>query len=359
MRLLVVGGGSAGHVLPALPVMEAMLARGDEVEFVGTTSGLEEDLVRHLPIRFHAIAAGKLRRYWSWQNLLDVFRIFWGIVQSLLLMLRRKPDAVFSKGGFVSFPVVLAAWLCRRPVVAHESDLTPGLANRLVMPFVRTLCVSFPETHASGRARVVHTGTPLRAQMLEGDAERGRQRLGLAPDQRLLVVTGGSLGADYLNRVVREAAAQLTRSHVVLHVCGEGKVVSNPQLDHLPDYRQVEYVGAGWGDILCAADIVVSRAGANTLFELLSLQKLMLLVPLSAAASRGDQLENAAYARDRGLCAVVLETDLTSASLAQEIATLSARREEISGALQAFEIPQSVPRIVEEILALVSPATAA
>ncbi len=346
MRVMVVGGGSAGHVLPALPVIAALRAQGNEVVFVGTYSGAEAQWVAASDVLFVAISAGKLRRYFSWQNFTDVFRIVRGVVQAYGLIGRHKPDVVFSKGGFVSFPVAFAAWLRRIPVVAHESDLTPGLANRLVMPFVATLCVSFPHTQVGNdKVRVVHTGTPLRPEILEGEPERGRARLGLDHSKPLLVVTGGSLGADALNAVVRSALPALGARFNILHVCGPGKMSAIEQ----PGYIQREYVDEGWGDILAAADVVLSRAGANALFELLALRKLHLLVPLSAKASRGDQLANAAYAEQQGFSAVLMEEALDAQALVSALQTLLAKRAAYEGAMSQFANLDATQLIVDEL----------
>lgn len=349
MHLLVVGGGSAGHVIPALPVIAAMQARGAEVSYIGTYSGLEASLVKDAGVVFYPIAAGKLRRYFSWQNFTDLFRILRGIVQAFFLLGRIKPDVVFSKGGFVSFPVALAAWLRRVPLVAHESDITPGLANRLVLPFAKTLCVSFAQTHVgSGKVRVVHTGTPLRAAIVSGNAQAGREMLDLDTDKPLLVVTGGSLGADVLNSVIRDALPQLLERYQVLHVCGQGKLAD---LD-APGYLQKEYVGEGWGDMLAAAEVVVSRAGANALFELLTIGKLNLLVPLSAKASRGDQIQNAAFAEQAGYSHVVAEEVFNVDTLMQGLAELEQLAPRYRARLAEFEKVDAAATIVDELLAL-------
>ncbi len=346
-----VGGGSAGHVVPALPVVALLQAAGHEVVFVGTRSGLEQDLTRQAGVTYHGIAAGKLRRYWSWQNFIDVLRIGLGIIQSVFLLLRKRPAVVFSKGGFVSFPVVFAAWLLRIPVVAHESDLSPGLANRLVLPFVKTLCTSFAQTRVSRKPgsglQVLHTGTPIRPDLLAGDPERGRERLQIQGNKPLLVITGGSLGAQHLNAVVRAAVPRLVEHYVVLHVCGPGKRVelNTPQ----DDYQQVEYVSDGWGDILAAADIVVSRAGANALFELLALRKINLLVPLSRQASRGDQIENAAFAAQHNYSLVVQEEDLHEDSLLAALDQVLARRVDYQKALDGFVVPDAAELLAAEI----------
>jgi UDP-N-acetylglucosamine--N-acetylmuramyl-(pentapeptide) pyrophosphoryl-undecaprenol N-acetylglucosamine transferase len=234
------------------------------------------------------------------------------------------------------------------PVVAHESDLTPGLANRLALPFVATLCVNFPDTHPPRfQGRVVHTGTPIRAALLAGDAGRGRAALGVAPGRPVLLVTGGSLGADRLNAVVREALPRLLERYEVVHVCGPGKLGGDPHRG----YHEFEYVTDGWGDLLAAADVVVSRAGANTLYELLTLRKPNVLVPLSRRASRGDQIENAEYARAAGLSVVVVEEALTADSLCEAVTRVLADREALAARLAAFESPDAARLITDAVLA--------
>ena len=351
-RVLVVGGGTAGHVLPAVPVIQSLLEQDFNVHFVGSRSGLEQRLLADLPVQFHAIFTGKLRRYWSWRNFTDVVLIALGVLQSVALVWRIKPHVVFSKGGFVSFPAVFAAWLLRVPVVAHESDLTPGLANKLVDRFVHTLCISFAQTEqrlsARPDRRVVHTGTPVRRQILDGQAAAGRTQLALEEGRRLLVVTGGSLGADALNGVVRDSVGKLADDFFIFHVCGAGKLANLSA----ENYVEVEYVSDGWGDILAAADVVISRAGANALFELLALRKLNVLVPLSAKASRGDQIQNAQFAEAAGFSVVVPEDELTPASLQVAVAQVVADEAEYRAALDQFVVPQATAAIVKEILAV-------
>ena len=345
-RVLFAGGGTAGHVVPVLPLIRTLAQEGVQMHFVGSRSGLEGELLAGQPVTYHAITAGKLRRYFSWENFVDAFRVLGGICQAYRLVGRLRPDVVFSKGGFVSFPVAFAAWLRRVPVVAHESDLTPGLANRLAMPFVRTLCLSFPAT-PTGRfkGRVCHTGSPVRAELLQGDAQRGRTFVGAPRGARVLLVTGGSLGADALNAAVRGALDDLTAEYHVVHVCGAGKLSED---DH-PRYVQYEYLDATWGDVLAAADLVISRAGANTLFELLAQRKPNLLVPLSQAASRGDQVENAAYAASRGYSHVLEEGALTPAVLVGAVRALAADLPAVTGHLEGLTTPDAVALICDEL----------
>ncbi|MEM8767435.1 MAG: UDP-N-acetylglucosamine--N-acetylmuramyl-(pentapeptide) pyrophosphoryl-undecaprenol N-acetylglucosamine transferase [Pseudomonadota bacterium] len=347
-HLLCTGGGTAGHVVPAIPIMRAFLDAGARVDFVGSGSTMERDLLADLDVTYHGIMAGKLRRYFSLENLLDAFRVLGGIFQALWLLGRLKPEVVFSKGGFVSFPVVFAAWCWRVPVVAHESDLSPGLANRLALPFVRTLCVSFPDTRvASFSGDLRYTGTPVRPELLAGDRERGRALLEADPGRPVVLVTGGSLGADRLNAIVRDALPGILEQAVLAHVCGAGKTVPSDAAG----YQQFEYVREGWGDLLAAADLVISRAGANALYELLSLGKQNLLVPLPRAASRGDQIENAAWAEGQGFSRVIQEEALTPEGLTAAVAECLSADE--SGRIARFSPPDSVRLIVEAVQAAV------
>ena len=351
-RVLATGGGTAGHVLPAIPVLQELSAEGCELHFVGGRNGPERRLVAHLPLRYHAVSTGKLRRYLSLENLLDCFRIPAGIVQAWRLLRRLRPQVVFSKGGFASFPAVVGAWLNGIPVVAHESDLTPGLANRLAKPFISSMCVTFEATVASaGRRRVVVTGTPVRRALIDGDAERGRARLGideaLRGGRRVLLVVGGSLGASALNEAVTAALDDLLRSCVVVHVRGAGKL--DEALANKAGYIQREYVDDGWGDIIAAADLVVSRAGANALCEWLTLGKPHLLVPLPKSASRGDQLENAAFAAAQGWSLVIEEHELNSTTLVAAVAKLDDLSRTIRQRLKTFAARDSTRLIIAEL----------
>jgi UDP-N-acetylglucosamine--N-acetylmuramyl-(pentapeptide) pyrophosphoryl-undecaprenol N-acetylglucosamine transferase len=343
------GGGTAGHVVPCLPLLTAFVTRGWRVHYIGSTDGPEAGIVAGAGHPFSGIPAGKLRRYWSWRNFTDAFRVLAGIVRALGLLREIRPDVVFSKGGFVAFPVVFAAWMARIPVVAHESDLTPGLANRLSLPFCRTVCTNFPVTRFRGArsAAIVHTGTPLRADLVLGDAAKGRAWLGAPPGAPVLLVVGGSLGSLSLNAAVRAALPALP-GWFVAHVCGPGRTVEG--LDAPGRYRQLEFVSAGWGDVLAAADVVLSRAGANSLYELVALRKPHVLVPLSRAASRGDQIENAAYAAALGWSRVLEEDAATPAALVGAVQETYDDRRAIVTRLESARLGDGTAAIVEVLL---------
>lgn len=349
-RVVVTGGGSAGHVVPALPVVEALARGGCEVHFIGGTGDLERALLEPFDAAYHGVPAGKLRRYPSLRTALDALRVPLGICCAWRLLGRIRPAVAFSKGGYVSFPVVVAAWLRGVPVVAHESDLTPGLANRLALPFVHSVCVNFDETRIGGKPAVA-TGTPLRDALRRGDAGRGRALLGLAPQREaarpVLLAVGGSLGARRLNAAVRGALDTLLERYVVVHVCGAG--MRDATLAGVPGYIQYEYVAEGWGDIIAAADLVVSRAGAGALCEWLALGKAHLLVPLPKTASRGDQIENAAWAQARGYSRVLPDERLDAASLPAALAGLEADAEALRRRMADFETRDAAARIIGQL----------
>lgn len=346
MKVVFTGGGSAGHVLPAVPIMRAMRGQGAEIFYIGGADGADQRYLAGEELRYYGIASGKLRRYFSWRNFADAFSVLRGLWQSHRLLGRIRPDVVFSKGGFVSFPVVLAGWLRRIPVVAHESDFSPGLANRLAMPFLSALCTSFPMQRPRRlRGTLVHTGAPVRPELLQGDAERGRALVDAPAGMPLVLATGGSLGAEALNAIVRSAAPGLVEHCCLVHVCGPGKTKALA----LPRYHPFEFVGADWGHLLAAADLVVSRAGANALFELLALGKPNILVPLPRSASRGDQIENAAYAEQAGYSMVIPEEELDAARLTEAVQGMLDEAEGWRRRLAAFAGPPTLELVVQTI----------
>ena len=347
--VLVVGGGTAGHVLPTIPIIERLLDSGYRVEFIGSRSGLEESLLKNIDINFSSIPTGKLRRYFSFQNVLDFFRFCLGIIHALFIVYRLRPKVVFSKGGFVTLPVVLAAWFFKVPVLAHESDRTPGLANRISLRFLKTYCTSFPiKNSVNSNARVVYTGSPLRSEILFSEAARGKEALNFSDEKPILVITGGSLGSEFINKNVRAILEDLLEVFNVLHVCGLGNFLS---IDY-NGYKQVEYVSENWGHMLAAADLVVSRAGANALFELLALQKVCIFVPLSRKVSRGDQISNAQYIVENNLGEVLDEEVLTPESFLEAIMQTYRNREKQAQFLKSYSKMDASAMIYDEILAL-------
>lgn len=350
-KILFTGGGTAGHVTPNMALIEETRRRGWLCSYVGSSAGIEFEMISALDVPFHGISSGKLRRYFSWQNFIDPFFVIWGFLQSLVICLRERPDTVFSKGGFVSVPVVAAAWLLRIPVISHESDVTPGLANRLTYPFCRKICITFDETKRYlPEGKVVVAGTPVRSALLSGDADRGRNFLEFDGGKDILLVFGGSLGARVINDQVRAVLDQLLENFDVVHVAGVGEV---DDALHQAGYVQKEFIREEFGDVLAAASLVVSRAGANSLYELFVMRKPHLLIPLTLAASRGDQIDNATTFERLGFSRVIPEETLSNNGFLEATIRLQHDQESVRQKLASFEVRDSVALIMDEIEQLI------
>lgn len=313
-RIIMTGGGTAGHVTPNIALLPYLKAKGFDIAYIGSESGMEKGLIEREGIPYYGIPAGKLRRYFDLQNVADVARVAKGFTRSIKLLKRLKPDVIFSKGGFVSTPVVWAGKLLRIPVIIHESDITPGLANRLSLPFADIVCCSFPETvqHIKGK-KVVHTGIPIRKELTEGYSDVGRNICGFTDNKPVLLIIGGSQGSQFINGVVRETLDTLCGIFQVCHICGKGG--KDESLSGIRGYSQFEYVIKELPHLFAMADVVLSRAGATTIFELLTLRKPNILVPLDRRASRGDQMLNAASFKAQGFSHVIHEQDFNPETL--------------------------------------------
>ena len=342
-RVVVTGGGSAGHVIPTIPVIEALIRRDVEVHFIGSRSGFEERLVAPLGVTYHGVSTGKLRRYLSIQNLADLVRIPLGVLEAWRLIGRIRPDVIFSKGGFVCFPAAVGGWCRGVPVVGHESDLTPGLATRLTKPFAKMICTTFADTRIEGVTTRV-TGTPIRAALEQGRRADGLRLLNFAGDKPVLLVVGGSLGATAINAAVIESLDVLLQRFDVVHVCGEGKL--DPRAEGRAGYVQREFFSSNWGDVIAAADVVVSRAGAGSLYEWVALSKPHVLIPLPKEASRGDQVENAEYAERRQISYVLPQDAVSPSTLIEAIDHVLGHAAEYRAAMAHHHVPDSVGSII-------------
>ncbi len=343
------GGGTAGHVTPHFALMPGIKQRGWRAFYVGS-NGLEKPLVEAQGIEFKAVATGKLRRYFSIQNFFDLFKVGVGLVQAFFILLFKRPHVVFSKGGFVAVPVAWAAWLLRIPVVSHESDVTPGLANRLIAPFAQRIVYTFPETKKYLPAKSsVHAGTPIRAELFDGDVRVGAKVAGFDPGEKLptVLVMGGSQGAQRINDALKEILPRLLESARVIHIHGKGKSIG---FTH-PRYKGFEFVSGELKDLFALADVVVSRAGANSIFEFLALRKPMLLIPLEQG-SRGDQVINAESFAEKGWARILLERDLDAQTLLAAIAEL----QRDAGSIREKQSQFSAREAADKILNLLAEA---
>ena len=272
-KIVLTGGGTAGHVTPNIALVPKLKESGFEIKYIGTYNGMEKQLVEDAGLDYIGISSGKLRRYFSWKNFSDPFRVLKGYFEAKKFMKKYKPDIVFSKGGFVTVPVVYAASKYKIPVIIHESDMTPGLANKLAIKKSTKVCHNFPETAAYLGSKAVHTGSPIRKELL--------------------------------------------KDFQVAHLCGKGKV--DESLKDMEGYAQFEYISDEMKDFFAMADLIISRAGANSICEIAALNKPNILIPLSARASRGDQILNAKSYKKQGFSEVIDEDTATAEDLVNTV----------------------------------------
>lgn len=334
-KIVLTGGGTAGHVTPNLALLPHLVKDGWEVHYIGTKFGVEKSLISRCEnVEYHTIVSGKLRRYFDIKNFSDPFKVIFGVLQAIIILFKLKPAVIFSKGGFVSVPVCIAGKFCGIPVIIHESDLTPGLANKIASRFATKICTTFEQTSLMFKDRdCIHTGTPIREELLLGDAPLGRTFCGFGNDKPIVTVMGGSLGATAINNAMHQIVYRLKETFNIVHICGKGNIISDFSW---ANYKQYEYLNEELSHVLAATDIVVSRAGANSIIELLALRKPNLLIPLSRGVSRGDQIENALNFKAKGYSKLIFEEDLNPNLLFDEIIDLNNRKDEFIKAMETI-----------------------
>ena len=344
-KIVLTGGGTAGHVTPNIALLPALQAAGYEISYVGSYEGIEKKLIADFNIPYTGISTGKFRRYLDPKNFSDPFRVMKGFVEARNYLKNYQPDVVFSKGGFVSVPVVRAAASLHIPCIIHESDMTPGLANKLCIPVAEKVCCNFPETMKNIPAdKAVLTGSPIRAELAEGSKLAGLNMCGFTANKPVIMVIGGSLGAANVNKAVRDALPKLLEDFQVVHLCGKDKI--DNLLLNTPGYKQFEYIKAELKDIFAMADVVISRAGANAICELLALRKPNILIPLPAAASRGDQILNANSFRSQGFSYVLEEEELTNTTLLEAIDHVFHKKDAYIDAMEHSKVTNSIETIM-------------
>lgn len=347
-RIVLTGGGTAGHVTPNIALFPKLREEGYDIHYIGSHDGIEKKLMEDYKIPYYGISTGKLRRYFDPKNFSDPFRVIKGYAEAKKILKTLQPDVVFSKGGFVSVPVVRAAASLKIPCIIHESDMTPGLANKLCIPVASKVCCNFPETlQKIPSQNAVLTGSPIREELTKGNKFKAMELCHFSSGKPVLLVIGGSLGASGVNKLVRNALPQLLEDFQVVHICGKDKV--DNLLLTTPGYKQFEYVKEDLKDLFAMADVVISRAGANAICELLALRKPNLLIPLSANSSRGDQILNAKSFEAQGFSMVADEDYLTPVTLVEKVHELYCNRQSYLDAMQNCEQRNSIQVIMELI----------
>lgn len=347
-KIVLTGGGTAGHVTPNLALLPSLRKEEFEIHYIGSYNGIERRLIEDAGIPYDGISSGKLRRYFDIKNFSDPLRVLKGYGQAKRLMKQYRPDIVFSKGGFVSVPVVLAAKHYKIPVIIHESDMTPGLANKICIPAAQKVCCNFPETlNYLPKDKAVLSGSPIREELLTGDRLSGLQYAGLSANRPVILVIGGSLGSVTVNHAVRSILPKLLSQFQVIHICGKGNL--DESLIGTAGYVQYEYVDKPLRHLFAAADLIISRAGANSICEILALRKPNILIPLSAAASRGDQILNANSFAKQGFSTVLEEEVLTSDTLYQAVSETYKKRMSFIEAMEQSTLNNAVETIMNLI----------
>lgn len=346
-KIVLTGGGTAGHVTPNIALMPKLRELGYDIHYIGSYEGIEKKLIADFDVPYYGISTGKLRRYFDVKNFSDPFRVIKGFSQAKKLLKEINPDVIFSKGGFVSVPVVRAAASLKIPCIIHESDMTPGLANKLCIPVADKICCNFPETLQNlPEDKAVLTGSPIRSELAQGNKIAGLDLCGFTANMPVIMVIGGSLGAANVNKAVREALPNLLKDFQVVHLCGQGKV--DNLLLTTKGYKQFEYVKSDLKDLFAMSDVVISRAGANAICELLALKKPNLLIPL-VAGSRGDQVLNAKSFASQGFSMLLEEDDIEGDILTEKIHELYFTRQNYIDAMEKSDQLGAIDKIVELI----------
>ncbi len=347
-KIVLTGGGTAGHVTPNIALLPSLKEAGYEIAYMGSYDGIEKKLISDFDIPYTGISTGKFRRYLDLKNLSDPFRVIKGFSEAKKYLKEYRPDVVFSKGGFVSVPVVRAAAALHIPCIIHESDMTPGLANKLCIPVAKKVCCNFPETlKLLPEEKAVLTGSPIREELSQGNKLAGLNLCGFTANKPVIMVIGGSLGASNVNKAIREALPRLLEDFQVVHLCGKDKI--DNLLLNTPGYKQFEYIKSELKDLFAMADIVISRAGANAICELLALKKPNILIPLPASSSRGDQILNAKSFESQGFSLVISEDDMTTELLMDKVHELYFSRQTFMDAMSQSGQMNSISKIMRLI----------
>lgn len=347
-KIIMTGGGTAGHVTPNLALVPSLQEEGFEIKYIGSKDGIEKEIITSNNIPYYGISSGKLRRYFDIKNFTDPFKVIKGIHEARKILSKEKPDVIFSKGGFVTVPVVIAASMKKIPVIAHESDITPGLANKLASPFCDKLCVTFRESlQFVKNNKGVLTGSPIRKEILSGSKAKGKEICGFKNDKDIILIMGGSLGSKVINDNIRKNIDNILKYNNIIHICGKGNI--DESLKKLDGYKQFEYVSDELKHLMQSADYIISRAGANSIFEFLALKKPTLLIPLSKNASRGDQILNANSFKKEGFSLVMQEEELQEKGILEGIKMLKESKQDLVKNMNESKLNDGVKEIINVI----------
>ena len=349
-KIAFTGGGTVGHVSVNLSLIPTALEKGHQVFYIGSKSGIEREMIESQisNIKYYPISSGKLRRYVSFENAKDVFKVLKGILDARRVLKKEKPDLLFSKGGFVSVPVVIAARSLNIPTIIHESDLTPGLANKISLKFSKKIYTTFEDTlKYLPKDKADFVGATIREDLKEGNQQKGYEITGFDSDKKVLLVMGGSLGSKKLNDIIRENLEALLHDYQIIHLTGHGLVDESYKQK---GYIQYEFVKEELTHLLSITDTVVSRAGSNAIYEFLTLRIPMLLIPLGLDQSRGDQIDNAKYFESKGYGKMIPEDQLTQFKLLEQLKQIESHRTDITHQMESYKESYTKEDLFNKIL---------
>ncbi|PGS53466.1 undecaprenyldiphospho-muramoylpentapeptide beta-N-acetylglucosaminyltransferase [Bacillus sp. AFS041924] len=342
------GGGSAGHVTPNIAVINELNKNEWDIHYIGSKKGIEKELINKIALPYYGISSGKLRRYIDFENIIDLFRVVKGCFDARKVLKKLKPSLVFSKGGFVSVPVIIAASTLKIPIFIHESDMTPGLANKISQRFATKIFTSFEEAkNYFPKDKTIVIGSPIRRELLNGSKKKGIEYLNFKSYIPILTIMGGSLGAKKINETVRDSLQDLTKKYQIVHLCGKGNV--DESLKNMERYKQFEYVHEELADLLAASQVIITRGGSNAIFEFLALHKPMLIIPLTKNQSRGDQILNAKSFKEKGYALMLEEEDLTIKTLQESIEELQNKQELFIQNMKSSNQSNALEVLIEQI----------
>ena len=349
-KIAFTGGGTVGHVSVNLSLIPTALEKGHQVFYIGSKNGIEREMIESQlsNIKYYPISSGKLRRYLSFENAKDVFKVLKGILDARRVLKKEKPDLLFSKGGFVSVPVVIAARSLNIPTIIHESDLTPGLANKISLKFSKKIYTTFEDTlKYLPKDKADFVGATIREDLKEGNQQKGYEITGFDSDKKVLLVMGGSLGSKKLNDIIRENLEALLHDYQIIHLTGHGLVDESYKQK---GYIQYEFVKEELTHLLSITDTVVSRAGSNAIYEFLTLRIPMLLIPLGLDQSRGDQIDNAKYFESKGYGQMIPEDQLTQFKLLEQLKQIESHRTDITHQMESYKESYTKEDLFNKIL---------
>lgn len=346
-KIILTGGGSAGHVVGNVALLPGLKERGYSIEYIGRHEGIEKEIIEKENIPYHGISTGKIHRFITPKNLTMPFKVIKGIFDAKKLLKEIKPDVIFSKGGFVSVPVAIASYSLKIPFIAHESDLSMGLANKLALKFTDKVLVTFPETLEKVKEKGILVGSPTRRELKLGDKNKGLEFLEFNEEKKVLLVMGGSLGSRYLNNIIRDNLDTLLKTYQICHLTGKGNC--DPKFQNIKGYKQYEYVSKELPDIMHATDLIVSRAGSNAIYEYLMLNIPSLLIPLDLDQSRGDQIENAESFTKSGYSIMIREKDLNNESFKKKLEELEEKTQSLKENMKNSNFGSAVDKILDII----------